>query len=261
MFKAPQDENTQSKPFQALLVAIQFLSVIPVGKLPAPSEKVVGASLNWYPVVGLLLGALLCSLAHGISILFPSLLAAAIILSIWVALTGALHLDGYGDSADAWMGGLGSKERTLRLLKDPTSGPIAIAAMILLLMLKLFAIEALLKLDQALLLIWPLVFARISTALLFVSTPYARKSGLGSAISEYKQDNLVWLSSVIMMLLAIYFLSWAIIPLLLSCSLVFWYLRSRMMKRLQGCTGDTAGALLEITECTVLLSLVASHSL
>jgi adenosylcobinamide-GDP ribazoletransferase len=155
------------------------------------------------------------------------------------------------------MGGLGSKERTLSLLKDPTSGPIAITAVVLLLMLKLFSIETILQQGQLKLLIWPLVFGRIGVALLFVSTPYARKSGLGSAIAAHKQDKQIWLAAVLTVLISCYFLAWMVIPVLTVAGPIFWYLRSRMMKRLDGCTGDTAGALLEIIECACLLCLVA----
>lgn len=252
-----KQENTSTTKFQAFIVAVQFLSVIPVGKQAAPSEETIGASLSWYPVVGIFLGMLLCASSVLLNNIFPPLLAAALILTIWVTLSGGLHLDGFADSADAWMGGLGSKEKTLRLLKDPTSGPIAIAAIILLLLLKLFAIDAIIQQGQFILLLWPLIIGRISVALLFVSTPYARESGLGSAITKFKQDSHVWFASSAMTLFACYFLTWMLIPLLITSSLAFWYLRSRMIKRLDGCTGDTAGALLEIIECISLLCLVA----
>ncbi len=246
---------------RAFFVAVQFLSALPVGKQAAPSEKEIGLSLSCYPFVGIILGAILCLASLLISTLFPSLLSAALILTVWVILTGALHIDGFADSADAWMGGLGSKERTLRLLKDPTSGPIAITATILLLLLKLLAIEAIIVSQNTWLLIWPLIFARISAGLLFVSTPYARKSGLGSAIAEHKQDSQIWLGSSIIILVSCYFLGLMILPLLIVSSLSFCYLRSRMMKRLNGCTGDTAGAMIEIIECTTLLTLAACRSL
>lgn len=242
---------------RALFVAVQFLSALPVGHQAAPSEKEIGLSLSYYPFVGIILGAFLCLASLLTSLLFPTLLSAALTLTVWVILTGALHIDGFADSADAWMGGLGSKERTLRLLKDPTSGPIAIAATVLLLLLKLFAIEAIIANQNTWLLIWPLILARISACLLFVSTPYARKSGLGSAIAAHKQDSQIWLGASIITLAACYILGWMIIPLLAVSSLSFWYLRSRMMRRLKGCTGDTAGALIEIMECTTLLTLVA----
>ena len=255
-------EHDQSQPnykayIQPILIAIQFLSCIPVGKQALPKEQDIGASLSWYPLVGLLLGCILAFVAFGASYFFEPLLSAAITLSFWVFLTGALHIDGLADCADAWLGGLGSKEKTLHLMKDPTSGPIAITTVVLLLLLKFVALEALIRTGNLSLLIWPLVFARMSAGFLFISTPYARESGLGSAIAQHKKSNQILLIAAITTLLSSYFLTWMIAPLLITLGLIFWYLRTRMLRRLDGCTGDTAGALVEIAECLALLSLVA----
>ena len=53
----------------------------------------------------------------------PLSVVAAIIVMLWVLITGALHLDGVADTADGFMGGLGSTEKTLKIMKDPVSGP------------------------------------------------------------------------------------------------------------------------------------------
>jgi len=242
---------------QPLLIALQFLSSLPVGHLPMPKDKDIGASLNYYPLVGLILALLLSVLAYGLMQTFSSVLSAAILLAFWVYLTGALHIDGLADCADAWMGGLGSKDRTLALMKDPTSGPFAIVVLLLLLLIKFAAIEALLSQGQYWFFIWPLVFARLSAMILFAITPYARKSGLGKAISQYMNVNTVAAISVITVLISFMFLSWKIIPVLLIAGLGLLYLRSLMMDRIDGCTGDTAGALIEINEMLTLVTLAA----
>ena len=124
-----------------LLVAIGFLTRIPV---PAAVFDDAGArvrSLPWYPLVGLLLGGLLYLLAwaiHG----WPPLLSAAVTLAAWVALTGALHLDGLADSADAWVGGIGDRVRTLAIMKDPNCGPMGVTAVVLTLLLKFAALAS-----------------------------------------------------------------------------------------------------------------------
>src|SRR4030067_2574797 len=104
-------------PFYPLLLAIQFLTQIPVRLKQPYGEREVGASLLYYPLVGLLLGALLVglnSLLHGV----PVLLHAALLLAAWVGVTGALHLDGLADSADAWLGGIGSRGGRLAVMKE-----------------------------------------------------------------------------------------------------------------------------------------------
>ena len=75
----------------------------------------------------------------------PLLLHAALLLTAWVLLSGGLHLDGLADSADAWLGGFGDRERTLTIMKDPRSGPIAVVTLGLVLLLKFTALVALIE--------------------------------------------------------------------------------------------------------------------
>jgi adenosylcobinamide-GDP ribazoletransferase len=247
---------------QPLLIAIQFLSSLPVGHLPMPKDKDVGHSLMFYPVVGVLLGLILSIIACGLMQVFSSSVSAALLLTAWVILTGALHIDGLADCADAWMGGLGSKKRTLELMKDPTSGPIAIAAVVLVLLIKYAALEMLLTQSLAqqsyyLILVWPLVLARMSAMILFATTPYARKSGLGKAISEHLSTNAVWAVCCVVLVLACLVFRWHLVTIIVAGLAVFIYLRHLMLRRIEGCTGDTAGALIELNEVTILLTCVA----
>src|SRR6185312_11814701 len=103
---------------RAVRVALQFLTRLPLRIETPPQAREIGLSLACYPVVGLALGVILWSAALPASRL-PGLLGAALVLALWVALTGALHLDGIADVADAWIGGHGDRERTLRIMQDP----------------------------------------------------------------------------------------------------------------------------------------------
>ncbi|WP_372867942.1 adenosylcobinamide-GDP ribazoletransferase, partial [Pseudomonas sp.] len=123
----------------ALLIALQFLTRLPVRLAAMPSAQETGRSLLWYPVVGLLIGLLLLGV-HYLLGDAPALLQAALLLVIWVGLSGGLHLDGLADSADAWAGGFGDRERTLAIMKDPRSGPMAVVVLVLLLLLKFVAL-------------------------------------------------------------------------------------------------------------------------
>ncbi|WXL27827.1 adenosylcobinamide-GDP ribazoletransferase [Ectopseudomonas mendocina] len=234
-------------------IALQFLTRLPVTLADMPQPQQVGRSLLFYPLVGLLIGALLY-----VELLFtataPTLLQAALVLATWIALTGALHIDGLADSADAWVGGLGDKERTLRIMKDPASGPVAVVTLILLMLVKFSALVAILEAGDVIWLILVPWVARVALPLLFLTTPYTREGGLGTLLTEHmprKQLRLVLLMHGVAMLLT----GLAGLVVLLTAGIVFGYLRLLMLKRLGGCTGDTAGALVEITECIVLVSL------
>ena len=130
----------------AFWYAMAFLTRLPVPYLKRTDAQVAAASLIFYPVVGLLLGATLLLFTLACVVYSPqvsSLLLAALVLAIWVFFSGALHLDGLADSADAWVGGLGSKEKTLAIMKDPQSGPMGVTVLIITLLIKFAAIYAL----------------------------------------------------------------------------------------------------------------------
>ena len=157
----------------ALLIALQFLTRLPVSLPCMPTPEQVGRSLLWYPLVGLLLGLLLWG-AHLLLGQTPALLQAAIILALWVGLSGGLHLDGLADTADAWVGGFGDRERTLTIMKDPRSGPIAVVVLVLLLLLKFAALFTLLQAGQSIYLLLLPWLGRSLLPLLLATTPYVR---------------------------------------------------------------------------------------
>jgi len=125
-----------------MLIAVAIPDLLPHPPGGAPVGREAGLSLLWYPAVGLLLGLLLWVAAMLLSPLATPL-AAALVLAAWVSCTGALHLDGLADTADGWVGGHGDRERTLAIMKDPCSGPVAVAAVVCLLLVKFAALSAL----------------------------------------------------------------------------------------------------------------------
>ncbi len=236
-----------------LLIALQFLTRLPVRLPGMPAPEQVGRSLLWYPLVGLLLGALLLA-AQALLSQQPAVLQAALLLTLWVALSGALHLDGLADTADAWVGGYGDRERTLAIMKDPRSGPIAVVVLVLLLLLKFAALLVLLQAGQTLALLLAPWLGRSALPLLLRSTAYVRPGGLGDQLAEHlPRRELPRVLGLHLALLALTGLSglWA----LLAATLVFVLWRRALLARLQGTTGDTAGALVELTEVAVLLVL------
>ncbi|MCO2182521.1 adenosylcobinamide-GDP ribazoletransferase, partial [Pseudomonas aeruginosa] len=124
---------------RSLLVALQFLTRLPVRLSAMPTPEQFGRAVLCYPLVGVLIGVVLYAAARSLDGT-PLLLQAALLLSLWVALSGALHLDGLADMADAWVGGLGDRERTLAIMKDPRSGPVAVVVLVLVLLLKFSAL-------------------------------------------------------------------------------------------------------------------------
>lgn len=241
------------KRLRPFFVALQFLTRLPVHLAEPPDEREIGQSLLYYPLVGLLLGLMLAALAWAMRD-SSSMLHAALLLAMWVLMTGALHLDGFADSADAWVGGQGSRERTLAIMKDPYCGPAGAVALILLLLVKLAALEALAAQHQELPLVLAPLIGRTSLPALFVSTPYVRPGGLGEVLA--RQCPLWPTVAVVLSTVATIPLATGSYGLwsLASAFATFTALRVLMLRRLGGTTGDTAGAMVELVEASVLIT-------
>ncbi len=240
---------------RSLIIAIQFLTRIPVPIIGDISEREVGRSLLYYPLVGLLIGLLLYAL-NGMLANAGESLQAALVLAAWVLITGALHLDGLADSVDAWLGGYGDRARTLEIMKDPRSGPAAIVLIVLLLLIKFAALEAIIVDDNGWLLILAPLLARTALPVLFQTTPYVRAGGLGSAMSEYVSSLEGILLPLLISFAVIILMGWSGLWIIIAVMISFMLLRGMMIKRLEGTTGDTAGALLEVIEAVVLVVAV-----
>lgn len=239
----------------AFWIALQFLSSLPVRLPGMPEPAQLGRSLLFYPLVGLLFGGLLWGL-DALLLGTPLLLHGALLLTAWVLLSGGLHLDGLADSADAWLGGFGDRERTLLIMKDPRSGPIAVITLVLVLLLKFAALLALIEQRQTLALIIVPVLGRGALLGLFLTTPYVRAGGLGQALADHLPRHSGWQVLLACALGGVLVACWVGVSALVIALAVFIGLRQMMLRRLGGCTGDTAGALLELLEMVVLVGLV-----
>lgn len=243
-------------PLRPFLIAVQFLTRFPVRLDGMPEEGDIGRSLLYYPLVGLLIGLLLAGLdwLRGGT---GTMLAAAVLLAAWVLASGALHLDGLADSADAWVGGLGDRERTLAIMKDPYCGPMGVVVLLLTLLLKFAALEELVaRGDWTVLVLAPLL-ARTALPALFLTTPYVRPGGLGDLLARHLPRRAAAMVVLTVLLLLPAALGMGSLWPLAAALGAFAVLRLLMLRRLGGTTGDTAGAMVEIIE-TVVLVTVAS---
>ncbi|SDH38100.1 adenosylcobinamide-GDP ribazoletransferase [Pseudomonas abietaniphila] len=235
-------------------IALQFLSSLPIRLPGMPSPQELGRSLLFYPAVGVLMGSVLMAL----NLLLdgaPLFLHAALVLAAWVLLSGGLHLDGLADSADAWLGGFGDRERTLTIMKDPRSGPIAVVTLVIVLLVKFTALLALIESHHSLGLLLAPVIGRAAMLGLFLGTPYVRAGGLGQALADHLPRPLGFKVLGITAIACVLIAGWTGVEAVLAATAGFFWLRRLMIRRLGGSTGDTAGAMLELLEVLVLVVL------
>ena len=242
---------------RSFYIALSFLTRIPTPIKGDVTQSQIGLSIVFYPLVGALIGLiffLITQITLFFSTDFSSDVLAAVLLIVWVLITGGLHLDGLADSADAWIGGLNDRERTLEIMKDPYCGPIAVAVIVLVLLLKWAALSQLLKTDSSAFLIVVPMLSRSVIIVLFMTTVYVRDSGLGTAFLDYMpEEKILW--SVLLVSAVCYLIFGGLFSMILVALSVV-ALRIMMIKRIGGMTGDTLGASVEIAEAVALLGLV-----
>lgn len=240
---------------RAFALALQLLTRLPIpssGAAPRPEQ--LGRSVLWFPVVGLLIGALLAGLHLALGRIDFGVLAA-LLLAVWVLVTGGLHLDGLADSADAWIGGQGDRDRTLMIMKDPRSGPIAIVTIVLVLINKFAALQMLLVGDACIALLLAPVLGRTVIVMLLITTPYVRPGGLGAPYANALPRLSCSLLTLLIAVLTIALLKGQGIILIAMLGLGFIGLRHGLIARLGGATGDTLGAACELAETAALITL------
>lgn len=250
--------------YWAFWFALTFLSRIPGPYLKRIDSEVQRAALWFYPVVGAILGVFLVGLIKLCFYYNPQasvFLVGALVLALWVYFTGAMHLDGLADMADAWVGGLGDHERTLEIMKDPRVGAMAVAAMIVVLLVKFAAITALLSQTQdnlsflfASLLLIPML-ARSGIIGLMACTPYVRKQGMVTPTQSAASLSKFALMSFILAVLTVPLLQAKALFLFSTWFAVLFAYRAILKKRLGGYTGDTLGAAVELQETLLLVAL------
>jgi adenosylcobinamide-GDP ribazoletransferase len=235
-----------------LRIAFNLLTILPVHApkdwLPGDSGRAAG----WYPFVGLVLG-LLVAVANRLSgLAFPPLVTAALAITLWVVLTGGLHLDGLADCCDGLLYP-GSPERRLEIMKDPNLGAFGGIGLALVILLKFVALASLPPERLALAILLAASLGRWAV-LLAGFQPLARPGGMGADFSAgLRKSALAWGAIIPLGLLSALTLRGllaAALALLTTFGLLL-FARSRI----GGVTGDVFGLIIEAVETTTLLIL------
>jgi adenosylcobinamide-GDP ribazoletransferase len=239
------------------LAALRFLTILPIPGEMGHRESDLAASLYYFPVVGLLIGLA----AAGLSLLFwawfPPLVAALLVVTVLLGVSGGLHMDGLCDSVDGFLSSR-SRERMLEIMRDSRVGAMGVMAIVLVLGLK---ITALASLDNTSLprtvLLMP-VAGRCSLLILMAVLPYARPAG-GLATLFYTRSGRIAAVWAVILLLLTGWLAAATAGVIASlAALVFVLLFAVYCRaKIGGATGDTLGAGSELAETAVALVLAA----
>jgi len=272
------------------LVALQFLTRVPVPAWVGFEPAWLQACLRYFPLVGAGVGAFGAMVLLGASLWWPPLVAVGLSMAATVWLTGGFHEDGWADTCDG-LGGAVSRERALEIMKDSRLGSYGSLGLVLLLGLKAAVLVSLVSprsdelslaqdshIHQVLLgwtvmaLIWGHATSRLVPVWLTAALPYAgdadhakaKPLALQAAWPLVMAATLVWALLALALMVWVQHQGWPVGTLWRTLGwstalavLVAVLVRRWLRRRLGGFTGDTLGASQQLSELACLLAWLA----
>lgn len=232
---------------KALVLALQFMTRLPLPAVAA-DERDFAKAIRWFPAAGAVVGLCVAG-ASWIGLRHDPWAGALLALLAWVGVTGALHLDGLGDIADAAGAAHGDRERLSAVLADPHIGSFGVTAIALQLIAKLVLLRLALETVPLTALIALPMAARIGPLVWTLALPPLHQ-GMGSTFGGGASWPVAggWL-------IVLVGCAWVVRPALLLAvpAIALWTLW--LHRRIGGISGDGHGAGIELTETAVLAAL------
>ncbi|SDL18988.1 adenosylcobinamide-GDP ribazoletransferase [Halarsenatibacter silvermanii] len=259
-------DSSVNRELRALISGISFLTRLPLpdfihARMDDQNARLdFRRSLYWFPVVGMLLGAILALIDRPLLLIFPRPLAAGLLLLFYLVLTGGLHLDGLMDSADGLLSGR-PPEKIPEIMRDSSSGAFAVLAAIIYLLLKFLCFWLLIDSWRIGGLIIMPVISRLIMAVGLIKLPVLSDSlaeVFSARLNFARMLHLAAAALALILLLPTFdLLPFHVIIISAATALVFTVLISRgVISLLGGMTGDIFGMLNEVDELIVLIVLL-----
>lgn len=235
-----------------LIGVIQFLTRITLSK-DLPFDPEFRKGIIYFPLVGLMLGLINLAVYWGLQLIFPYSIAVILTLTLYVILTGGLHLDGLGDTFDGFYSNR-SRERILEIMRDSRLGTNGLLAIVLVLLLKASALITLGHSQVVYALVYMPVVGRLALVLGSFAVPYARPEGMGNIfIGKIYWGELLFCGFTALVMAILSFKTMVFMVLLFGLARLY---QGHCQRKIGGMTGDTLGALCELSEAVYLLFLL-----
>lgn len=238
-------------------IAIQFLTVFPLSTKHRFDEIDLGKSMVYFPLVGLCIGFCLVCIRIPLSLYLPAAVTDALLITFFIVITGAMHLDALADTADGIFSGKDRRGK-LEIMKDSAVGVMGVVIIVIVILLKYVALVALSDaLKNKALLVMPML-GRWTQVIVAYCSDYARLSkGLGFPFTTHVTPMILILTALISGIAVFYLLSLPgiIIAGIVAITALLYSLSFKWL--LGGVTGDVLGASTELTEVIILILILA----
>jgi len=241
------------------LVALKFLTIIPLPRWREVSPDEVGRSIGYFPVVGIIIGLILAGLSWLLGLILPSAIVNVLLIVYLVVISGALHLDGLVDTCDGIAGH--TLEDRWRIMHDSHAGSFGIIGVFCLLLAKYVSLNSVPEPWLIPTLVLMPVLSRWAMVYAIFAYPYARPSGLGKVFKQGVSWQSFAVATIITLAVTIgvtwlanitYFYLVGVV-LMFSIWAIVTVMAAYLKHKFSGLTGDTYGAINEVVEVCVLI--------
>ncbi len=242
-------------PLASFLAALRFLTIVPIAWHNEQDGRFFASSLPWFPVIGLLIGLAVAATASFLVPFFPPSVVAVAAVALLAGVSGCLHLDGLADSGDGLLSAR-PRERILEIMRDSRIGAMGVIALFVALLSKFVALASLAGATLTFTLIAMPLAGRCAIILSMAILPYAREGeGLGRLFySPTSRWAAMWALAVLMAIPA--WIGWHLaVPVLIAVTLTVFPFALWCRSKIGGATGDTLGAVCELTEMMVAVAM------
>lgn len=237
------------------LTSLRFLTIIPISWLSENDSEHFPGSVKYFGLVGLTIGVFGSLISLVLSTFLPYPILCCALLLYLSLISGFLHLDGIADTADGFFSSR-PKEKILTIMRDSRTGAMGVIVLIFLFLFKFCALFSL-PADKLIVVVFFMPLAgRCAIVYTMSFLPYARANGgLGKMFYSNDKNGALWLTSFIFLISGI-FVNVSLAVIIFGVLLLVVALFGVWCKRIiGGITGDTLGAVCEITETTVAVVL------
>jgi len=242
----------------SFIAALQLLTGIPVRLKRELSPAQIGRATAFFPLVGLIIGGILAGLNWLLNLILPAPVVNVLLIVALVIITGAMHLDGMADTCDGMAGHKPVEERW-KVMRDSRTGAFGVVGVALVLLVKYVALDNVPPDSMTAALLFVPVVSRWAMVYAIFAFRYARPEGLGKAYKEATRWPQFLMATIFALAVAA-----ALYPLLSITGFLLiggiWLVTTALAfyfrYKFAGLTGDTYGAINEVSEVMALLFII-----
>lgn len=240
-----------------IVLLIQFMTRIYVPLKVEYSEEKLAKGIKYFPLIGYFIGLIIFVIVNILNKYVDNkYIISLLIILLELKLVGLIHVDGLADSFDGLFS-YRDKDKILEIMKDSRVGTNGVVILIFYYLAKLILIAEIISHgDMRCLIVYPII-ARMSTSVNAGFGVYARDKGMSTGIigMNKAKDGIFSMILTLILTILVYYNSGMLkgIAMLIIGILFIFYFRQVVYKKIDGITGDTMGASLEMTGLIVLL--------